>query len=378
MGIFDQKPKKKTEVRGGNTLLSTPFGKVGKGDISLPYINEVVYGRGGIVYFGADNMYPQLLDQMYISSPIHAACIDMISLSVIGGGIKFDTSTLSIDEQVKLSAFIQRCNLSKVMDAFVKSYVVHRRAHIKVKVKKSEILQITPIPSAYIRKSKDGRYWYNEDWRTGMVARNLEPYLPGCKDGEYIMSLEEPSLSGYVYAIPSYTSALNWVFLDHEQSTFHKSNIQNSIYPSIAIAFPNEFKTIEERNKKINEITNMRGAEGAGNIIILTGYGSENIPTVTSLSTNQNDKLFETTSREVKDQICFAHKINPSVIGVKVAGSLGNREELEMSFAIMQKIVTKPIQDDCKIFLRHLLLCAGFAVKFDIEDFDILGTKTVV
>lgn len=103
----------------------------------------------------------------------------------------------------------------------------------------------------------------------------------------------------------------------------------------------------------------------------------KNVPTVTPLTTNQNDKLFETTSREVKDQICFAHKINPSVIGVKVAGSLGNREELEMSFAIMQKIVVKPIQDDIKMFIRHLLLSAGFVLSFEIEDFDILGTKRV-
>ncbi len=378
MGLFDNKPKKKVDNRVGNTFLSTPFGKVGKGDISLPYINEVVYGRGGIIWFGSDNMYPQLLDQMYISSPIHSACIDTIALSVIGGGVKMDITTLSIDEQVRLQAFIQRCNFNKVLDLFVKSYVVHKRAYVKVKAKKGEIIQMVNLPSAYVRKSKDGGYYYNTDWRTGHSAFLLEPYISGCKDGEYIMVLEEPSLSGYVYAIPSYTSALNWVFLDHEQSTFHKSNIQNSIFPSIAVSFPNEFKSVEEKKIKLKELSDMRGAEGAGNIIVLTGYGSENVPTVTPLTTNQNDKLFETTSREVKDQICFAHKINPSVIGVKVAGSLGNREELEMSFAIMQKIVVKPIQDDVKLFIRHMLLSAGFMVKFEIEDFDILGTKTVV
>lgn len=378
MGLFDKKTElPKETIKTGNTMMSTPFGKVGKGDISLPYINEVIYGRGGIVWFGSDNLYPQLLDQMYISSPIHSACIDMISLAVIGGGVNFDTNALSIEERVRFSSFLQRCNFNKVLDLFVKSYVVHKRAYIKVLVKSGEIVHMNSFPSAYIRKSKDGKFWYNPDWRTGLTATNYEPYLRGCKDGEYIIALEEPSLSGYVYAIPSYTSALNWVFLDHEQSTFHKSNIQNSIFPSIAVAFPNEFKSVEEKQKKLNELKDMRGSEGAGNIIVLTGYGSENVPTVTPLTTNQNDKLFETTSREVKDQICFAHKINPSVIGVKVAGSLGNREELEMSFAIMQKIVVKPIQDDIKMFIRHLLLSAGFVLNFEIEDFDILGTKRV-
>jgi len=39
MGIFDRFKQQKPEVIEGYQSFSTPFGKIGRGDLSLPYVN---------------------------------------------------------------------------------------------------------------------------------------------------------------------------------------------------------------------------------------------------------------------------------------------------------------------------------------------------
>jgi hypothetical protein len=122
---------------------------------------------------------------------------------------------------------------------------------------------------------------------------------------------------------------------------------------------------------------NNKGAKNAGKVFVLTGDGMENTPEVVVPGAQQNDRLFEGTSKELKDNICFAHKINPSIMGVKVAGSLGNAQELEMSYAIFEKNVVFPMRRQLEYMYNELMQIANIDGTFKIQDFKIVEGQVI-
>jgi hypothetical protein len=200
--------------------------------------------------------------------------------------------------------------------------------------------------------------------------------MPNCKDLESLYVYNIESVGQDIYPLPSYISVLNDVFLDGEISFLQKSNIQNSIWPSLAIRIPKLFASDEEREDFKKGVSDNSGA-GGGKIIFLQGQGMENTPELISVSTNQNDKLFDSTIENIFNKICFAHGINPSIMGIKVAGSLGNSEELQMSYSIFEKNVIMPLREELTEIFDELLDIAGVKNSIEINDFQIIEKAIV-
>ena len=61
------------------------------------------------------------------------------------------------------------------------------------------------------------------------------------------------------------------------------------------------------------------------------------MPQIEVMKTTDNHKLFEQTSKEQKEEISISHNINPALMGVRIAGSLGASEEIEFSAKQFEK-----------------------------------------
>jgi hypothetical protein len=363
-------------VRSEQQAYSTPFMKIGKGDLALPYITNYNYSVG-YVHFGADNLYPQILNQLYYYSPIHNACIDFICNAVLGGGVTLEGDG-SVKTQVEHKAFMSRHNINKLARKVVGDFKRHDRVHVLLSFSGSgKFLKMKLIDPSYIRYRFDGNFDYSSDWSTRANYRTIEAYHPAKKCEEMLYTYGEPGAGQDFYPIPAYTTALNWIYLDGEQSLLHKSNIQNSIFPSLAIRRPKRFGSKKEVTDFIDGLQGNKGAENGGNVMVLTGDGFDNTPELVQVSANQNDNLFLQTSKEIKDNICFAHKINPSIMGVKVQGSLGNAQELEMSYSIFEKNVVKPMREEVEQILNELLRIAELDGKIKINGYKIIGEEIV-
>lgn len=361
-------------VRTEPQAYSTPFGTIGAGNLSLPFITSN-YSKNGVIYFGSDNLFPQLLNQMYYTSPIHGAIIDFVIKATLGGGYEIVGQHTGRDK-VEIEVFKNRNHLNKLVKSTTRDLKMHNRVHVLLCYSESgRFLKMERIDPSAIRYRFDGNYEFSYDWSTGRDRRTYQAYHPA-KVGKYtemLFTYGEVGAGQDVYPIPTYSSALNWCYLDGEQSFLHKSNIQNSIFPSIFIRRPKRFGSKEEITKFIDGLTSNKGASGAGKIGVLTGDGFEDTPEVVQVSANNNDKLFESTSKEIKDNICFSHEINPSIMGIKVAGSLGNAQELEMSYNIFEKNVVMPMRSQVEEMFNELLQIAGINGKMVINGYKIIG-----
>lgn len=361
----------------GNTLgsfaFSTPFMKVGGQDLSTPYINRY-YTQNNIVRFGTDNLYPQLLNQLYYTSPIHGACIDFISNAIIGGGYSWKDDNLTATQKVEQMAFEKSNKFQKLAKIITKDYVMHRRVTIEVTRRGEKIVKFRRLDPATIRNDEYlTKFVFSQDWSRGMVnTKEYVKYDNKCKEVVSLYVYQEETPGQDIYPLPTYNSVLNWAYLDGEQSYFHKSNIQNGIFPSLAIRRPKEFNSIEEVEIFKEEISLKTGSANGGRVMVLTGNGYDDTPEIVSIASNTNDKIFEGTEKALKENISIGHKINPAIMGVKVSGSLGATTEINDSYKIFEKNVVMPERETITEILNDLIDIARIKNTIVINNYQIV------
>jgi len=179
------------------------------------------------------------------------------------------------------------------------------------------------------------------------------------------------------YSLPQYTSALNFAFLSGELSYLAKSNIQNAVFPSFAMMFPKRPQSEEEKNVLRRTIDKLKGAENAGKAVAFFANSAEQMPKIESLPTNSNDKLFQEASGLNTEQICFAHTIDPILMGVRTSGSLGNGSDIKQAYVIFEKNVVKPLREIVQDIFNELLHIAKVEGELVINNFQIIN-ETIV
>lgn len=354
---------------------STSFSPLPKGNLSLPYVNDY-YTSSGYVLFGVDNLYPQLLNQMYYASPLHGAIIDFIHGATIGGGWEWDNKQNG-KSLIDTLTFEKTNKLKKLFSSLTRDFIIHRRVTVLIKNINGNIFYDRLDPSS-IRNSGTGDYYvYSKDWSRGRVEEKSYPkWHVGTTQPVSLFVYQDESPGQDIYPIPRYNSVLNWVGLDSEIAFLQKANIQNSVFPSMVIRRPKEFASVEELEMFKRQIAESTGAGNAGRVLVLTGVTKDDLPEFQKVDPNSNDALFDGVAKELKNQICFAWAINPSIMGIKTEGSLGNAQELEMSYTIFEKNVIKPLREEMTDIFAAILLAGGIINTVSINDYQIIE-KTI-
>ena len=353
-------------------IFSTPFLKIGEGNLSAPYINRY-YTLQNVVQFGSDNLYPQLLNQLYFQSPIHGSCVDFITNAVIGGGWDW-SDEVETKQKIEQLTWTKKNRVNKLFKVICRDWVIHRRITLLIHQKEGKPYKVERVDPATIRHDYNNtRFVYSSDWSRGMLETKEWPrWTPGCQHECSVYLYQEDSPGQVTYAIPRYNSILNWAYLDGEQAYFHKSNLQNSIFPSLAIRRPKEFGSQDEIDEFKEGIKQKTGASNGGRVMVLTGNGFDDVPEIVPINSNTNDKAFEWTSKELKENIAIGHMINPSIMGVKTAGQLGNTTEIKDSYSIFEKNVVMPEREELELVFNDLVHIFGIKNEVSINEWAII------
>ena len=378
MGIFDRFKQPKTEVLEGYQSFSTPFGKIGGGNLTLPYVNGR-YQVAGYVPFGSDNLFPETLNQLYYMSPLHGAIVDFKVNAAIGAGYELKTDKLTPDEKLALYTFEKKMKLSKSVKGVTKQLVMHHRVYFKLYFdEKSKVKTIENVSPEKVRiNNKKNCYYLCDDWSSRIDVEPVTPYHPLNTDKCQLWAYELPSIGQDYYPLPQYSSALNFAFLSGELSYFAKSNIQNSIFPSFAMLFPKRPQSEEEKKVLRDTIDRMKGAANAGKGVAFFANSQDQLPKIESIPTNQNDKLYQEASALNTEQICFAHTIDPILMGVRTTGALGGGADIKQAYVIFEKNVVIPLREQVTEIFQELLNVCRLTAEFNIRNFQIIN-ETIV
>jgi hypothetical protein len=368
----------KHEIVEGYQSFSTPFLKVGGANLTLPYVN----GRNqtnGYIPFGQDNLYPELLNQIYYSSPLHGSIVGYKVNAAVGGGFNIVADRLTPQDKLELYTLERKLNIKKIVPAVTQQLILHNRVYFKLcfddKMKLTKIVNLSPEK---LRVNLDRkRYYICDDWSSRIGVQEIKRYTPTCRDYEQLFVYEVECIGQDFYPLPQYTSALNFAFLSGELSYFAKSNIQNSVFPSFAMMFPKRPQSEEEKNMIRNTIDRLKGAANAGKAVAFFANSAEQLPKIESLPTNGNDSLFQEASQLNTEQICFSHTIDPILMGIRTTGSLGNGSDIKQAYIIFEKNVVMPLREMVSDIFNELLFIAKIDADFTINNYQIINEAIV-
>jgi len=368
----------KHEIVEGYQSFSTPFLKVGGANLTLPYVN----GRNqtnGYIPFGQDNLFPELLNQIFYSSPLHGSIVGYKVNAAVGGGFNIVADRLTPQDRLELYTLERKLNIKKVVPAVTQQLILHNRIYFKLcfddKMKLTKIVNLSPEK---LRVNLDRkRYYICDDWSSRINVQEIKRYTPTSRDYEQLFVYEVDSIGQDFYSLPSYTSSLNYAFLSGELSYFAKSNIQNSVFPSFAMMFPKRPQSEEEKNMIRNTIDRLKGAANAGKAVAFFANSQDQLPKIESLPTNGNDKLFQEASQLNTEQICFSHTIDPILMGIRTTGSLGNGSDIKQAYIIFEKNVVMPLRDMVSDIFNELLFIAKIDADFKINNYQIINEAIV-
>jgi len=346
--------------------------------IHLPVIAEK---RGkDWIDFGSNNLYPELLIELYNNSAMHHTAIDAKTDAITGEGIKkFGSTPVNTKGET----------LDEIFERAAKDYLLFGGYALNVIFNKAGdgIAEIYHLPFNTVRSGKMNEdelieeYWYCSDWTQ---YRKYKPTAYKSFDttdnkgdnASQIFYYYDYTVGNTYYPLPSYVGAINDVDIDARVSRFHANNLQNGLSPSMMLTFRNGIPTEDEQNDIWRDIENtFAGEENAGKFFInFSEPGRE--PQVQTIE-NANDDYYITLESRITSRILTAHRItSPLLLGIKDAsGFSNNADEIQTSFNHFLGTVIIPDQKRLLKSFTKLMYYFGLNVKLEIEQSQILYTE---
>ena len=329
-------------------------------EYNLPTIKEV--NNKDYIEFGADNMYPQYLLELYNGSSINNAIIKGVSSMIYGEGL--DATDRKDNDNKKQSWLALNTLLHNSPKDTLKCLAFDLKLFGMCYINtiwnrpRTKIVELRHIPAQYIRSGKAdaygkvNNYYYSADWEN---TRKHKPRyykafdLKDRSDANQVLCIKDYSPGTFYYATPDYQGSTSYIQLDMEIAQFHLSNIKSGMFPSMAINMANGIPTLEERRTIERQINTKFGGSGnAGKILLTFNDGKDTAPEIVPINANDNSDSYQFLSQETTRKVLTGHRVtSPLLFGVKGDGSgFGNNaDELRDSYSLFNNTVIKPFQN---------------------------------
>jgi predicted transcriptional regulator len=336
------------------------FQRINFHDNKLPVFKE--NKAKGFVTFGADNLYPDFLIELFNKSPKHNAIVSAKASYVAGIGTEvYGQSTTDIAKiQNKLKSInayetYEELKAKVAYDAELFNGFAIEVIWNKAKTAPSEYYH---IPFKNVRKGLEGDYVYCADWTDSKAEKiHYQPYNPITRESKQIYYCQFYRPGQGEYPLPDYVGALKYIEVDTEISNYYLNSIKNGFTAQThiqlfkGIPLPEEARATARRFKE-----NYQGTDNAGGLIIQYNDPTEKESVINNLQPSDFDKQFDLLNKTVQQEIFVAHKVNsPMLFGVRVESQLGGRSELIEAYEMFHHAYIEPRQQKIDDTFAYLL-----------------------
>lgn len=348
--------------------------------IQLPKIEEKK-GKEWID-FGGNNLYPQLLIELYNNSAMHHTAVDAKIQGIVGEGFKLFGDEFVNSHGETIDEIFEKITLDQVLFGGYALNVIWSRDG-------ENIAEIFHLPFNNVRsgvlneEEQIEEYYYSSDW--AKYRKHKPVAYPAFSTTEntgdnasQIYYCYDYTVGNYYYPLPSYVGALNDIDTDARISRFHRSNLQQGLAPSMMLTFRNGIPTADEQTEIWRDIEKtFAGEDNAGKFFVnFAEPGRE--PTVEAIQ-NANDTYYVTLEERVTSRILTSHKISsPLLLGIKDAsGFSNNADEINTAYNHFMGTVIVPEQKKLVKSFNKMINMTGKTIKLEIEPAEILYTVNV-
>ena len=341
--------------------------------------------RGGWISYGVDNLFPQYLADLAETSPIHGALCISIGDMIAGKGVSAGAYQQRADE----------LNLNAVSYDLAHDYKKYGGFYMEViySVDRSRVAAIKHLPFTECRLAVTGEdevitgIFHSNDWTAIKKKKNKPIYLPVFNT---LKKSEEAKqvyycfrhTSGFIYPKPDYWSAVNYIELSKQIGIFHVNGISNGMFPSAIVSFFNGQQDPETQKDIIRDWEGkLSGSRNAGKFIMSFNEPGTTAPSITPLTVNDADKLYEYLTATSRTEVMIAHRVTtPLLFGIRGEGSGfgSNKDEMATGLEIFTNQVIEPAQRQISKSLENILAWELPGINIFIVPNTPLGLKTEV
>ena len=320
--------------------------------------------REGFVNYGADNLFPQYLVDLFHSSATHNALSTTIAMMIFGEG--FDASSLegrlAFDKWNLNDELRKACLDFKIQGGFA--------LEINWSLDRTTIANVSHLPFENIRSGFVNEdeivetYYYSKDWSNKQEEQVEIHRFHKEMNIEFptqILYVKPFSPGSFYYPKPDYIGSINYIELDKEIGVYHINNIKNGMSPSFSIHFKNGIPPQEERNRIRMDIERqLAGASNAGKFIVTYSDDPERKPDFEPFQLSDAHNQYQFLSEEVTSKIMVGHRVtSPQMFGVSVPGKLGGGGELAEASELFERNVIAPARQVVTEAVKTLLNASG-------------------
>lgn len=328
----------------------TEFLRINFAESKIPIFKE--NKAKNYITYGADNRYPNMLIDLFNSSPKHGAIVTQKAEYIAGDKTEVvanstEQLTIANDRLASINAYESFDDVKSKIAADLELFDGFALEVIWNKAKTS-VAEIYHLPFQNVRHSLDGHYWYAEDWSD----RRVEPIYYYCwnpltRENKQLFYFKLYKAGQGDYPTAPYQSALKYIEIDTEIANFHLNSIKSGFSAQTLLQIFKGYPTPEEARQTMRRFKeNFSGTDNAGSIIIQFNDPNETPSIVNNLTPSDFDKQFDILNKTVQQEILMAHRVtSPMLFGIKTEGQLGGRSELIEAYEAFQTSYIEPRQN---------------------------------
>lgn len=325
------------------------------------------------VNFDYDNLFPEVLYNLYADSPLQASILNNQMKYVYGAGLKdyeasiFQPNLLDRWEDIIKKCITDFCIYGAFSIQVVPSVNGDRLLFYHVPVNQVRL-------GAYNDENQIEYAYLATDWSRINSSNVVEIKMFGNeqpKQGErYLLYFKEYDPNELFYAIPKWYSAANWMLADIALSKYYNNYIRNNFSANLAITYPCDLD--EEKKKQLYEmlVESFGGEENAGNIVLLFGENGSN-PVISSIE-SVNADLYQNVCDTVLKYIVSANRLtSPLLAGLNTSsGFSAKSDEIIAAYTLYKLTVIDEIREFIMNKINYLLTLNGQPRCLVLQDYD--------
>lgn len=328
----------------------TEFLRINFAESKIPLFKE--NKAKNYITYGADNRYPNMLIDLFNSSPKHGAIVTQKAAYIAGDKTEVvanstEQLTIANDRLASINAYESFDDVKSKIAADLELFDGFALEVIWNKAKTS-VAEIYHLPFQNVRHSLDGHYWYAEDWSD----RKVDPIYYYCwnpltRENKQLYYFKLYKAGQGEYPTAPYQSALKYIEIDTEIANFHLNSIKSGFSAQTLLQLFKGIPTPEEARQTMRRFKeNFSGTDNAGSIIIQFNDPNEQPSVVNNLTPSDFDKQFDILNQTVQQEILMAHRVtSPMLFGIKTEGQLGGRSEIIEAYEAFQTSYIEPRQN---------------------------------
>lgn len=334
------------------------------------------------VNYGADNLYPEYLKDMFNSSPTHQAIVKTKAQMMAGDG--YDVKWDHLTEQEKVNALKIIDDVMRDINDTTLDFQLYGAFIYEViwSLDFSKVVEVNRLDPATIRSGKyeEGvveEYYYSRDWSSHrpevVVIPTLDP--KNKQDHRQILYVPVQMVSNEYYGEPAYQASMDWITLESQTGLYYKSLIENGFNPSVIIKFFRKPGSLEERSSIVNGLKrSFGGVKNSGKAVVLFSDGKELAPEIMPIDVASVDKQFTVIADQITEKILTGARITtPELFGIAIPGQLGTGD-FGVKVQAFERFVVRPDQIVLEKTINSILKMNGIDVKFSFNRLKINPT----